>query len=150
MCLLLFLIFALDLHCPVSLHILQFVDVRYYTLKKRKKEINICPHPSERAFSLAARVRNWLYIDLFRRCTISAVGCNLTSFFFSSLVLFYSPVNIVFLFNWSIVDLLCFVSFRCPAKWLNYHIYTCKYLYMWLWTRISGSFPLEFITRYLI
>ena len=136
MCLFLFLIFAPDFgwHFPVSLHVLQFMDLcQVLYIKKKNKEISAPPHPhpSERAFSLAARIRNWLYIDLFRRWTMPAVGRNLTSFFFfSSLVLFNSPVNIMFLFNWSTVDLLCSVSCKCTANdwiiiYMHVNIYIC-------------------------
>ena len=37
-------------------------------------------------------------------------------------------------FYWSIVDLQCFVSFRCTAKWFSY-TYTCIYCF-------SSSFPI--------
>ena len=36
-----------------------------------------------------------------------------------------------FIFNWSIVDLQCFVSFRCTAQWFRY-IYIYIYVYVFL------------------
>ena len=54
-------------------------------------------------------------------------------YFLSSLLPFFLPSFLssslsFFLYNWSIVDLQYYVSFRCTAKWFCY-TYVCIYLY---------------------
>ena len=48
----------------------------------------------------------------------------------------------IFISYWNIVDLQCYVSFRCAAKWFSY-TYTCIYSF-------SNSFPIEVITEYWV
>ena len=59
-------------------------------------------------------------------------------FFFFFFDLWYQFV--FSLFNWSIVDLQCCVSFGCPAKWFSY-----TYMYI---NSFLDSFPLWVIAEY--
>ena len=55
----------------------------------------------------------------------------------------FSFLNVFYL---STVDLQCYVSFWCTAKWFSF-IYICIYIYTRIYS-FSYSFPLWFITRY--
>ena len=57
---------------------------------------------------------------------------------------------LLFIFNWSIVDLQCCFSFRCKAQWFKYiYIYTYIHIkdYICLYP-FTDSFHLQVITKY--
>ena len=55
---------------------------------------------------------------------------------------FFSPLVLIFILYWCMVDLQCCVSFRCTAKWFSY-----AYTYI---HSFSISFPVQVITEYWV